>query len=164
MSDKLTWYFDHHVSAFPTGGDLAGYQSSALAMPRRFFHDGAYSSCTKLIADVARSTYGLDFSSFDQLVHWADIIDAARFSSAEMAVARAEPALQLMTVVEHQGDDAFLTRMVARLSGASLDEVATSKDIQDAYGPLRDRNERFVDLVKANVSLPGPVVLSDRPL
>ncbi len=160
-SDKLTWYFDHHVSAFPTDGERTAYAASAGETPRRFFHDGAYSSCTKLIADIAASSFGLDFSRFDELVRWADIIDSARFPSAEMAVARAEPALQLMTVVEHQGDDAFLTRMVPRLSHASLEEVATAKDIQLAYQPLRDQNSRFVDLVKANASERGPVVLVD---
>ncbi len=158
---SLTWYFDHHVSAFPTAADKTSYEAHAAVAERRFFHDGAYSSCTKLIADIAKSRFGYSFEGLDNLIHWADIIDAARFPSAEMAVARKEPALQLMTVVEHHGDAAFLTKMVPRLLAQSIDEIALAKDIQDAYAPLRDGNAAFVDLVKANARETGPVVVVD---
>ena len=48
----------------------------------------------------SREQFGLgDSPDIAELVRWADIIDAARFPSAEMAVLRAEPALWLMTVV-----------------------------------------------------------------
>src|SRR5258706_13653332 len=55
-SPALTWYFDHHVSAFPTPEDRGVYEARVRATKdgpaaaRRMFHDGAYSSCTKLIA------------------------------------------------------------------------------------------------------------------
>src|SRR5262249_14858824 len=58
-SPKLTWYFDHHVSAFPTPGDRALYDARAADGERRFFHDGQYGSCTKLIADVGAARFGL---------------------------------------------------------------------------------------------------------
>src|ERR1700677_3017693 len=43
---KLTWYFDHHVSAFVTSADRAAYEAkvreSEAGEPRarRMFHDG----------------------------------------------------------------------------------------------------------------------------
>ena len=36
---------------------------------RRLFHDGAYGSCTKYIADIGKSVFGVDFSSLGELVH-----------------------------------------------------------------------------------------------
>lgn len=160
-SPKLTWYFDHHVSAFPTPAEREDFEQKKRERPTRFFHDGAYSSCTKLIADVAGADFGRDFSSCAELVRWADVIDAARFPSAEMAVLRKEPALQLMTVVEHHGDDAFLSRMVPLLAEKSVDEIATSPEIQASYVPLRDANERFVELVQKHAVTRGNVVLVD---
>ncbi|HEX7604177.1 MAG TPA: hypothetical protein VF316_21310 [Polyangiaceae bacterium] len=163
-SPKLTWYFDHHVSAFPTPGDLAVYEESIGAKPeaeRRMFHDGTYSSCTKLIADVGKRSFGLDVAPLENLVHWADIIDAARFPSADMAVARDEAALQLMTVIEHHGDDAMLTKMVPRLLEQPLDVVARSEDVQQAYAPLRDGQQGFIDLVKSHAVTRGNAVLVD---
>jgi hypothetical protein len=157
----LNWYFDHHVSAFPSDADRASYATRAASSPPRFFHDGTYSSCTKLIADVSRARFDFAFDGLDELIKWADIIDAARFPNAEMAVARTEPALQLMTVVEHHADAPFLTKMVPRLLTQTLEEVALAPDIQAAYAPLRDLNGAFVDLVKTHATERGPVVLVD---
>jgi len=87
---QLTWYFDHHVSAFVTSEERAAYDRAA-AEPgaggvRHMFHDGTYSSATKLIADVGRDRFGLDPSPMADLVKWADMIDSAAFPDAKMAV------------------------------------------------------------------------------
>jgi hypothetical protein len=160
-SPKLTWYFDHHVSAFPADGDRAAYEAKASEEQRTFFHDGKYGSCTKLIADVGQARFALDTSDAAELVRWADIIDSASFPNAEMAVTRAEPVLQLMTVVENKGDSAFLEAMVPRLLAEPLDEVARGKDVQEAYEPLAAQNQAFVDLVKKHAEVIGQVVLVD---
>lgn len=163
-SSKLTWYFDHHVSAFPTKDDRLTYDMHAREdMPggRRFFHDGGYGSCTKLIADIGRQRFGLDVSGDDELVKWADMIDSAAFPSAEMAVAKEEPVLHLMTVVEHKGNDAFLEAMIPRLLNEPVVDVAKSKDISEAYAPLAAQQQTFIDLVKAHAEVIGPVVLVD---
>lgn len=165
---QLSWYFDHHVSAFPTPEDRAAYDARVSASEgrpeaeRRMFHDGSYSSCTKLIADIGARVFGLPTDGhLADLVSWADIIDAARFPSADTAVARTEPALQLMTVVEHHGDDAFITRMVPRLLDQPLDQVALAPDIQAALEPLKAGHEGFVALVREHAALRGDVVLVD---
>ena len=162
---QLDWYFDHHVSAFVSPDDRATFErrasESELAGERRFFHDGAYGSATKLIADIGRERFGLDTSVDDQLVRWADMIDSAAFPSAAMAVERAEPELRLMTVVEHLGDDAFLTRMVPRLLERPLSEVARSADVVQAYEPLGRSHEAFVKLVEQRARTMGVVVLVD---
>jgi hypothetical protein len=160
-----TWYFDHHVSAFVTPEDRSAYERAAAegegAGQRRMFHDGAYTSATKLIADVGRARFGLDTAPFAELVHWADMIDSAAFSSAAMAVERREPELQLMTVVEHMGDDAFLERMVPRLLSHPLGEVARAADVAEAYEPLARSHQAFVRLIEQKAERVGPVVLVD---
>ena len=163
-SEKLTWYFDHHVSAFATPEDRAAYDAHVAAhagAERRMFHDGTYPSCTKYIADVGKSVFGVDFSPLAELVRWADIIDSASFASAEMAVARKEPPLQLMTVIEHNGDDAMIARMVKRLSTESLDAVASSEEVQAAFAPLQKSHVEFVELVRSHATLRGDSVLVD---
>lgn len=163
-SPKVTWYFDHHVSAFPSAEDRALYEAAIAGKAeadRHMFHDGTYSSCTKLIADVGMRSFGFDVSPLEGLVAWADVIDAARFPSAEMAVAREEPALQLMTVVEHHGDDAMLARLVPRLLAEPLDVVARAADMQKLYAPLQAGQQGFIDLVKAHAVVRGDAVLVD---
>jgi hypothetical protein len=162
---NLTWYFDHHVSAFVTPEDRAFYERAVAEGEargeRRMFHDGGYSSATKLIADVGRDRFGLDLAPTEELVRWADMIDSASFPSAAMAVERKEPELRLMTIVENLGDDGFLTRMVPRLLERPLSEVARSADLAAAYEPLGRAQESFVKLVERSAQRVGHVVLVD---
>jgi hypothetical protein len=163
-SSKLTWYFDHHVSAFPSPDDRAVYEAKAAdgaGGTRTMFHDGTYGSCMKLIADVGAARFGLDTQGCAELVRWADMIDSASFPSAEMAVARAEPVLQLMTVVESHGNSAFLERMIPRLLAEPLEAVASGADVTAAYAPLAAQNQAYVELVKKHAEVKGPVVLVD---
>ncbi len=162
---QLGWYFDHHVSAFPTPGDRADYDRRAAdqeaAGERRFFHDGAYSSATKLIADLGRDRFGLDPGPSEELVRWADMIDSAAFPSAEMVVAHEEPELRLMTVVENLADDGFLARIVPRLLERPLSEVARAPDVAQAYEPLGRAREGFIEVVRQRAEPVGVVVLVD---
>jgi len=159
---KLTWYFDHHVSAFPSPDDRAAYEERAQeSSARTMFHDGKYGSCTKLIADIGKARFGLDVSNEAELIRWADMIDTAGFPSAEMAVARSEPVLHLMTVVEHQGGDAFLQTMVPRLLEEPLEELSRGKDIAEAFAPLAAQHEGYVELVKQHAVVKGDVVVVD---
>jgi cellobiose-specific phosphotransferase system component IIA len=162
---QLDWYFDHHVSAFVTPEDRAAYDKRAregeVAGERRYFHDGTYSSATKLIADLGRARFGLDAGVDPELLRWADMIDSAAFPSAKMAVERREPELQMMTVVEHHAGDAFLSKMVPRLLEQPLAEVARSADIAEAYEPLGRAHEAMIKLIEQRAKATGVVVLVD---
>jgi hypothetical protein len=164
---RLTWYFDHHVSAFVTKEDRAVYEASVQASEgadpkvRHMFHDAAYGSCTKLVADVGSARFDLDSAPVADIVKWADLIDSAAFPNAEMAVARREPELQLMTVIEHLGGDEFLTKTVPRLLEEPLADVARSADVRAAYEPLERTHLDFIEQVKRHAEKRGPVVYVD---
>lgn len=160
-SDKLSWYFDHHVSAFPGTDDRSTFESRQAARPDRFFHDGAYGSCTKLIADIAKEKFGFEAPELKSLVEWADMIDRAAFPNAQMPVERAHPVLRLMTVVEHGGDDTFVGKMVPRFLMQSLEDIARSKEVERAYAPLAAEHQAYVERVKEKSRLQGPVVYVD---
>jgi hypothetical protein len=128
---------------------------------RTMFHDGAYGSCTKLIADIGKARFGLDVSNEAELIRWADMIDTAGFPSAKMAVARSEPVLHLMTVVEQHGNDAFLQAMVPRLLEEPLEAIARGEDIEEAFAPLAAQHEAYVELVKQHAVVKGDVVIVD---
>ena len=160
-SDKLTWYFDHHVSAFPGQTDRATFEERAAAHPDRFFHDGTYGSCTKLIADIGREKFNFEAPELKSLIEWADMIDKAAFPNAAMPVERAHPVLKLMTVVEHGGDDSFMSKMVPRFLMQSVEDIARSKEVERAYAPLAAEHAAYVELVKAKSQDKGTVVFVD---
>ncbi len=158
-SSKLTWYFDHHRTAFANAEDRQRFDDANS--DQKYFFDPEYSSCTKLVADIGASTFGVQIPELSQLVHWADVIDAARFDSAEDAISRAAPIKQLVNVVEYYGDDSFLARMVPELLERPLEEVASSKFVEERYRPLGKKHDRFVERVRASGKRQGRVVFVD---
>jgi hypothetical protein len=158
-SDKLTWYFDHHQTAFESPTDRADFD--ARESNGRFFYDAGASSCTKLIAKLAAERFAVESPDLAELVAWADRIDSARFGSAAEAVDRSDPIMRLVSVVEHYGDDAFLTRFVPELLARPLSEVAALPEITSRYRPLGRKHERYVDRVKKSSLRQGRVVFVD---
>jgi hypothetical protein len=158
-SEKLSWYFDHHRTAFGSEQDREYFESRKSN--GQFFFDSAYSSCTKLIADLARERFGVAMPDLAELVKWADLVDSARFASAEDAVSRTSPIMQLVSVVEHYGDDAFFKDLVPALLTRPLAEVAASKAVINRYKPLGKKHERFVTRVQQKSERVGRVVFVD---
>ena len=158
-SDRLSWYFDHHRTAFASEEDREHFEARREC--GRFFFDHACSSCTKLIATTARDRFAMQAPELDELVAWADRIDAARFDSAAEAVDRSHPVMRFVSVVEHYGDDAFLARWVPELLKRPLSEVALSEEISARYRPLGKKHERFVERVRERSRQTGRVVFVD---
>ena len=67
-SERLTWWFDHHESAFLTPEDEAHFRADTSG---RKFLDPTRKSCTEFIADVAHERFGFDVAPIESLVHWA---------------------------------------------------------------------------------------------
>ncbi|RYE94071.1 MAG: hypothetical protein EOO75_02915 [Myxococcales bacterium] len=154
----LTWYFDHHATAFRDEADQEHYGR----LPEgQHFYDAAYSSCTRLIADVGRAQLGARLAGLDDLIGWADRIDAARFASAEEAVRRQAPALHLMTVLEHHGDAGALAELVPRLLREPLDEVAGSAWVRERREPLEAQRLASLDRLRAVAEQRGAVAFCD---
>lgn len=157
-SPKLSWFFDHHVSGIAEA-ERAHFDADTSG--RKFF-DPAYGSCCKLIADVARARFSWDSAPLADLVAWADLIDAARFPSAKMAVELGEPALKLMTVIEAYGDDAFLAQRIARLSeGTTLATLVEEETVQRLLGPLLEAHRVTCEVIRAKATCERRVVLFD---
>jgi hypothetical protein len=155
---RLTWWFDHHVSAFQVEGDEAHFRRDTSG---RKFHDGARKSCTKYLADVARERFGWDPSPLQELIDWAELIDGASFASPEQAVELKEPALQLMTVLEANKDPAFMPRVIEALQQRTLAELVAEPWVQAPLAPLLERHQQNIALVRAKARLEKGVVFFD---
>ncbi|MDX6384428.1 MAG: hypothetical protein QOK48_2001 [Blastocatellia bacterium] len=132
-SEKLTWWFDHHQSAFLTPEDEAHFNSEKSD---KKFLDATRKSCTEFIADIASTNFGFDAQPLADLIHWAHIIDGALYESPAQCVELKAPALQLMQVIEADPDDAFIEQIIRLLTQAPLDEVANSTEVQRRFQPI----------------------------
>jgi hypothetical protein len=143
-SAKLDWWFDHHATGIVGDEERAHFEGERKDGKNKFF-DPAYGSCCKLIVDVAASRFGVTFPELSEVVRWAHVVDTAGFEDAKTAVELAQPALQLMTVIEAHGSDEFLApRIIALREGASLYDVATAADVQSLFAPLFEQHQRTV--------------------
>ena len=153
-SEKITWWFDHHLSAFLTPEDQAHYQrgqDDGSDLMRKFY-DARYTSCTSLIANVAEKKFGFDAAPLDELVKWADIVDGAQYESAESAVRMAEPAMKLTMVIESAQDNLLVPKIIPLLTEMSLTEVLEQPFIQELLPPLMARHEQSIKLIRERSS------------
>jgi hypothetical protein len=155
---RLTWWFDHHASAFQQPGDEAHFRADTSG---RKFHDAHRKSCTKYLADVARERFGWDASGMADLIHWAEIIDGAQFPSPQMAVALEEPALRIMTVLEANKSPDLIPKLIERMQTESLAQIAASPLIAEPLAPLLERHQRNIEQVRAKARYDKGVVFFD---
>ena len=156
---RLTWWFDHHISAFITPADEAHFRANPSE--QKFF-DPTAPSCAGFLARVTREQLGFDTAPLAELVHWAEIIDAAAFESPAQAVALAEPALKLMTWIENNKDNALTERYIGRLAaGDSLAALAAEPWVTEPLAPILAMHDRAVDTLRRRIEVDRGVITFD---
>jgi len=149
-SPRITWWFDHHLSAFLTPEDQRSFldcKKDPLCGNRKFF-DPDYTSCTSFLAHIASTRFGFDAAPVSELIRWADIVDGAQYESAGSAVEMAAPAMKLTLVIESTQDPAFIPRLIPLLTEAPLTEVLSQPFVADLMPPLLERHRQAIELIR----------------
>jgi hypothetical protein len=157
-SPLLTWWFDHHQSAFLKPADAEHFKQDHSG---KKFYDPTYKSCTKLLADVASSKFGFDARPLADLIKWGDIIDGAQFASPEEAVGLKEPAMQLAMVIEAAPEPFLVPRIIPELSELPLSEMVQLPLVKNHLGPLLERHRRSIDIMRERADFRGGVIYFD---
>jgi hypothetical protein len=149
-SPRITWWFDHHLSAFLSPEDHAQYQRGLedRSFTDRRFYDPTYTSCTSFIAHIAESRFGFDAAPVAELIRWADIVDGALYESAESAVEMAAPAMKLTLIMESSHDPEFIPRLIPLLTCESLEEVLREPFVARQLPPLLERHQEAIALIR----------------
>ncbi|MEJ7576551.1 MAG: hypothetical protein WKF74_06075 [Pyrinomonadaceae bacterium] len=157
-SERLTWWFDHHQSAFLSAEDEKHFRNYA---GDKKYLDTTRKSCTELIADVARTRFGFEDAALAPLVEWAHVIDGALYNSAAEAVELAQPALQLMQVIESVPDDSFVEKIIRLLCADTLDAVAINPEVQARLEPILAAHRRTLDMIRRESRYERGVIFFD---
>lgn len=160
----LHWWFDHHQSAFQSEADRAAFEADRSGQK---FWDPKAPSCTGLIHRTLRDRFGWEAPALAELVRWAEIIDAARFPSAAMAVRLEEPALRLMTLLEATRDPAVPDRIIEAMRTRPLAEIAAQPWAAGPLEPVLARHREAIALYRQLARLDRGVVevdLGDTPI
>ena len=144
-SPRITWWFDHHQSAFLTPEDAEHFRKGDKTHK---FYDPDFKSCTKFLAHVAQEKFGFDPSPVSELITWADIVDGAQFKSPQQAVEMAEPALKLTMAIESTNDPTFLPRLIPFLVSEPLARVLEEPFVAAVIPPLLERHRKSIDILR----------------
>jgi len=155
---RLTWWFDHHQSAFLTPEDAEHFKRDTSG---KKMYDPNFRSCTMYIATVARERFGFDAPDLAELVEWADIVDGAQYKSAQEAVALAAPAMQLTLVIEGSDGSETVQKIIRKMRHQRLAEIVADPEIQAIYKPLYERHLRSIDVIARQAACHDGVVFFD---
>jgi hypothetical protein len=156
--ERLTWWFDHHQSAFLSPSDEEHFKADTSG---KKYLDTSSKSCAEFIARIARDEYGFDDPSLKELIEWAHIIDGALYDSPAQCVELRSSALKLMQVIEGEKDPAFVETIIRLLTQRSLDEIVESEEIQLRLTPILERHWNTVELIKERAVYERGVVRFD---
>ncbi len=155
---KLTWWFDHHQSAFLTPEDARHFQAGHS--PKKMY-DPSFKSCTNFISTMARQKWGFSAPDLDDLVHWADIIDGAQYPDPKTAVELGAPAMKLTLVIESSKGSDVVQRIIGYMQHMPLAGIAALPDIQEIFKPLYDRHLKSLNIIRDRASESGGVITFD---
>ena len=155
---RLTWWFDHHQSAFLTPEDAAHFRRDTSG---RKMYDPSFRSCTKYIATVAKDRFGFEAPDLADLVRWADIVDGAQYANAQEAVDLREPATKLTLVIESSQGSETVQKIICRMRHQALPEIAEDAGIQAIYRPLYERHLHSIDIIRKESQCEDGVVYFD---
>jgi len=144
-SPKITWWFDHHESAFLSPADAAHFEHDES---NRKFYDPAFKSCTSFIAMIAEKRFGFDARPVAELVKWTDIVDGAMYSDAKAAVEMKAPAMKLTMAIESSSDHTFVKKLIPLLAYKPLGEILQEPFVAAVLPPLLERHQKSIEILR----------------
>jgi len=157
-SPKVTWWFDHHQSAFLTSADAEQFRTHPGP---RMFYKPDYKSCTMLIADVASQQFGFDTAPLAELIRWGDIIDGAQYPTPQSAVELVEPATQLGLVIEAAPENGLPAKIIPDLAYRPLSEMVKLPLVAKHLEPLLERHRRSIEVLRERCEARDSVIFFD---
>lgn len=157
-SPKLTWWFDHHKSAFLTKEDEDHFHQDRSG---KKFVDPDYKSCTKFIATTLAEKFSFNTNGLSELIYWADIIDGAQYPDAQTAVEMKAPAMKLTLLIESNRNPAFLRQLIQELAKRSLAAIAADHCVGQHFEDLMAQHQQAIQLIGDRSQFSKGVVFFD---
>ena len=154
----LTWWFDHHQSAFLTPEDAEHFRQDRSG---KKMYDPSFKSCTGFIRTVAEQRWGFAAPDLDQLVHWANIIDGAQYSDAKTAVELAAPAMKLTLVIEGSKGSGMVQNIIRWMRHRTLEDILAEPEVQQLFHVLYKRHIDSVEMIRSRARNEDGVIFFD---
>ena len=157
-SPRITWWFDHHQSAFLTPEDASHFEQE---QSNKKFYDPDFRSCTKFIAAVTEQRFGFNPAPAAELIEWADIIDGALYDDAKSAVEMKAPASKLTMLIESNQDPKFIPSLIQELAYKPLAEIVAEPEIANRLPALLERHRRSIEIIREGAECKDGTIFFD---
>jgi len=157
-SPKITWWFDHHESAFLSPADAAHFEQD---QSNRKFYDPDFKSCTSFIATIAEQRFGFNPAPVADLIKWTDIIDGALYPDAKTAVEMREPAMTLTMIIEATQNPDLVPRLIPLLATKPLGDILKEAFVAPLLPPLLERHQRSIAILRERTELKDGTLFFD---
>lgn len=144
-SPRITWWFDHHQSAFLTPEDQEHFEQQQST---KKFYDPDFKSCTKFLATITHQRFGFNPQPVSELIEWADIIDGALYEDPKTAVEMKEPAMKLTMVIEATQDSTLIPRLIPKLATEKLGDILRQPLVAELIPPLLKRHKQSIEIIR----------------
>jgi hypothetical protein len=157
-SPSITWWFDHHESAFLTPDDAAHFEQDQSNCK---FYDPDFKSCTGFIATIGEQRFGFNPAPVADLIGWTDIIDGALYPDARTAVEMKAPAMKLTMVIESAKDSSLAPQLIPLLASKPLAEIVEEPFVAALLPPLLERHQRSITILGERTELKDGTLFFD---
>ena len=157
-SGRLSWWFDHHQSAFLTEADAEHFRRDTSG---KKFYGPEFRSCTKFIAHIGATKFGFKPPDLEELITWADLIDGAQYPDTQTAVEMRDPATQLALVIEGMRTKDFVAGLIPELISKPLKEIAALPHIRQAFEQFYGQHLKSMEIIRARGELQEGVLFFD---
>jgi len=155
---RLTWWFDHHQSAFLNAEDAEHFRRDTSG---RKLYDPNYKSCTSFIAEIACKRFGFQAPDLNELVEWSLVIDGAQYADAQTAVELGAPAMKLTLVIEAAKGSDVVQKIIGWMQRRPLASIIAEPEIQVLYQPLYERHLKSIEIISERARQEDGVVFFD---
>ncbi len=144
---RAEYWFDHHPTTFLTPELREAYKPS-----ERWVWDETSPSCPPLILAHAKEHWRYIASErFEEMAHWSNIIDAARYESAEQAIFGEEPALRITRALTVAPSSDWVDGLVEAMTTQTLEQVAEKESVELAHQRASRNRDRALEQFPSTV-------------
>ena len=155
---RAEYWFDHHPTTFLTPELRAQYAPSD-----RWLWDESSPSCPPLILQHAREHWSYEAPPrFDEMSHWSNVIDAARYTNVDQAVFGDAAALRIARALTAAPGPDWLDVLVEAMTTGDLESVARRPDVEKAFQRAARNRDKALEQFPPTVEWKkGKVLLYD---
>lgn len=114
-----------------------------------------------MFARLAHQHFGFDPTPHQELIDWADLIDAARFADPASAIELSSPAMKLSAYIQSEISPENIEQFIEDLVRMPLQALAKAQYLQATLDRCASAHQDNLSEVAAHLRLHGDIVIYD---